>query len=64
MTDKLGVTWDGVQTNKHTDYETNLIFGKNNEEELRFMQTYVDRGYDTFLGIVADGRKMKKEDVH
>ena len=64
VTDKLGVTWDGVQTNKHTDYETNLIFGKNNEEELRFMQTYVDRGYDTFLGIVADGRKMKKEDVH
>ena len=64
VTDKLGVTWDGVQTNKHTDYETNLIFGKNNEEELRFMQAYVDRGYDTFLGIVADGRKMKKEDVH
>ena len=64
VTDKLGVTWDGVQTNKHTDYETNLVFGKNNEEELRFMQAYVDRGYDTFLSIVAEGRKMKKEQVH
>ena len=64
VTDKLGVTWDGVQTNKHTDYETNLVFSKNNEEELRFMQAYVDRGYDTFLSIVAEGRKMKKEEVH
>ena len=64
VTDKLGVTWDGVQTNKHTDYETNLVFSKNNEEELRFMQAYVDRGYDTFLSIVAEGRKMKKEQVH
>jgi protease-4 len=64
VTDKLGVTWDGVQTNKHTDYDTNLMFGKNTDEELRFLQAYVDRGYDTFLSIVAEGRKMKKEEVH
>ena len=64
VTDKLGVTWDGVQTNKHSDYETNLIFAKNNEEELKYMQTYVDRGYDTFLGIVAEGRGMTKEQVN
>ena len=64
VTDKLGITWDGAQTNKHTDYETNLVFAKDNEEELRFMQTYVDRGYDTFLGIVAEGRGMTKEQVH
>ena len=64
VTDKLGITWDGVQTNKHTDYETNLVFAKDNEEELRFMQTYVDRGYDTFLSIVAEGRGMTKEQVH
>ena len=64
VTDKLGVTWDGVQTNKHSDYETNLVFSKDNEKELQYMQTYVDRGYDTFLGIVADGRGMTKEQVH
>ncbi|MBR1447345.1 MAG: signal peptide peptidase SppA [Prevotella sp.] len=64
VSDKLGVTWDGVQTNKHGDYETNLIFGKDNAEELRYMQTYVDRGYDTFLGIVAEGRGLTKEQVH
>ena len=64
VTDKLGVTWDGVQTNQNSDYETNLIFGKNNEKELQYMQTYVDRGYDNFLDIVADGRGMSKEQVH
>ena len=64
VTDKLGVTWDGVSTNKNSDYENNLIFSKDNAEELRQMQTYVDRGYDTFLGIVADGRGMTKEQVH
>ena len=64
VTDKLGVTWDGVQTNKHGDYETNLIFAKDNETELRYMQTFVDRGYDTFLGIVAEGRGMTKEQVN
>ncbi len=64
VSDKLGVTWDGVQTNKNTDYETNLVFGKDNEKELQYMQAYVDRGYDTFLGIVAEGRGMTKEQVH
>ena len=64
VTDKLGVTWDGVQTNKHSDYETNLVFAKDNEKELRYMQTYVDRGYDTFLSIVAEGRGMTKEQVN
>jgi protease-4 len=64
VTDKLGVTFDGVKTNRYTDFEENLIFGKDNADELKFLQTYVSRGYDTFLSIVADGRKMKKEQVH
>ena len=64
VTGKLGITFDGVQTNKYTDYENNLILTKDNETELRFMQSYVDRGYDTFLGIVAEGRGMTKEQVH
>ena len=64
VTDKLGVTWDGVATNKYGDYETNLVFAKENSEEIKYLQSYVDRGYDTFLSIVADGRGMTKEQVH
>ena len=63
-TDKLGVTFDGTKTNRYTDFEENLVFSKDNAEEIRFMQTYVDRGYETFLNIVADGRKMSRDQVH
>jgi len=63
-TDKLGITFDGTKTNRYTDFEENLFFSKDNAEEIRFMQTYVDRGYETFLSIVADGRKMSRDQVH
>ena len=64
VSDKLGVTFDGVQTNQYTDFETNLVFTRDNAQEIKFMQTYVDRGYETFLGIVGDGRKMSRDQVH
>ena len=63
VTDKLGITFDGVKTNKYTDYEENLVLAKENADEMRYMQGYVDRGYINFLDIVADGRKMKREEV-
>ena len=64
VTDKLGITFDGTKTNQYTDFEENLVFGKDNANELKFMQTYVDRGYETFLNIVAEGRKMTRDQVH
>jgi len=63
VTDKLGITFDGVKTNKYTDYEDNLVLAKENSDEMRYMQSYVDRGYITFLDIVAEGRKMKRAEV-
>ena len=51
--DKLGVTFDGVTTNKFSDYETDLVLGKNTDEAMKYMQTYVDRGYQSFLDIVS-----------
>ncbi len=64
VSDKLGVTFDGVTTNRYGDYEHNLVLGKDNDTEIKFMQSYVDRGYETFLNIVAQGRAMKRDDVH
>ena len=64
MTDKLGITFDGTKTNKYTDFEENILFSKDNEQELKFMQSYVDRGYLNFLDIVSEGRKMSREQVH
>ena len=64
LTDKLGITFDGAKTNRFTDFEENLVFAKENSEEIKYMQSYVDRGYETFLKIVADGRKMSRDEVH
>ncbi|MBR2230068.1 MAG: signal peptide peptidase SppA [Prevotella sp.] len=61
--DKLGVTFDGVTTNKYSDYETELILGKNPDDIMKRMQTYVDRGYQNFLDIVSEGRGMKPAQV-
>ena len=61
--DKLGVTFDGVTTNKYSDYETDLVLGKDPGEIMAHMQTYVDRGYQNFLHIVSEGRGMKPAEV-
>ena len=61
--DKLGITFDGVTTNKYTDFENDLILGKDNAETMKFMQTHVDRGYQQFLDIVSEGRGMKPAQV-
>ena len=63
VTDKLGVTFDGVTTNKFTDYETDLILGKDNTEIMQHMQTYINHGYQQFLDIVSEGRGMKPDQV-
>jgi len=63
VTDKLGITFDGVTTNKFTDYETDLILGKDNTEIMKHLQTYIDKGYQDFLDIVAEGRGMKPAEV-
>ena len=63
VTDKLGITFDGVTTHKFTDYETDLVLGKDNADIMRHLQTYIDQGYLNFLDIVAEGRGMKPAQV-
>ena len=64
LTDKLGITLDGVKTNRFGDYQENLVFMNDNAEEISNLQGYVDRGYENFLNIVAQGRNMKRDEVH
>jgi protease-4 len=59
--EKLGMTFDRAQTNKHAIMSTNK---KLTTEELTLIQTEVDAIYDLFLKRVADGRKMTKEQVN
>ena len=63
VTDKLGITFDGVTTNKFTDYDMDLVLGKDNGEVMQHLQTYIDQGYQQFLNIVSEGRGMKPAEV-
>jgi protease IV len=54
--DKLGITFDGVKTNKYADMLTTSR--PLSAEELSIIQGYVDRFYDTFKKRVAEGRNM------
>lgn len=56
LKNKLGVTIDGVKTNKHSDYGTG--FRPMDETEMAVMQISVEDIYSTFTKRVADGRKM------
>ncbi|MBR1503159.1 MAG: signal peptide peptidase SppA [Prevotella sp.] len=63
VTDKLGITFDGVTTNKYTDADMNLVLAKENAEEMKYLQGHIDRGYVSFLNIVSEGRGMKPAQV-
>lgn len=57
LNEKIGITYDGVKTNKMSDaISVNREF---TPEEHDLMQNYVNRGYELFVKRCADGRKMK-----
>lgn len=64
LTDKLGVTYDEVGTNRFTNSMERLVTAKDNAQERMLMQTYINQGYDRFITMVSKGRKLSKERVH
>ncbi len=61
LNEKLGLTYDGVKTNKMSDAIT--VNRKFTPEEHNLMQNCVNRGYELFVKRCADGRKMKTEQI-
>lgn len=61
LTDKLGVKFDEVKTNRHSAFGTPAR--PFNEEEIAYLNKYIDRGYNLFRKRVADGRKMSVDAV-
>ena len=61
-TEKLGVKFDVVKTNRFSDFGS--VARPFNAEELAHLQKYIGNGYDLFLSRVAEGRKMKTADVN
>ncbi len=62
VTQKLGVKFDEVKTNRNATFG-NLMARPFNEEETAVMQQYVNRGYQLFRKRVADGRHLPVESV-
>lgn len=61
LREKLGLKFDEVKTNKYA------LFGTRSRpftaDELSHLESYIDRGYKLFRQRVADGRRLKVEQV-
>ncbi|MEO0430645.1 MAG: signal peptide peptidase SppA [Cyanobacteria bacterium J06656_5] len=62
IANRNGVTWDIIKTAKLADIDT--ISRPQSESELKLQQEFVNTLYDRFLTLVADGRKIPKENVN
>lgn len=62
ITQKLGVKFDEVKTNRNSTFG-NVMARPFNDEELSYLQAYVNRGYRLFRQRVADGRRQKTADI-
>jgi protease-4 len=55
LSDKIGITFDNVSTNEHSDMPS--MTRKMTPFETNLMQSYVESTYGTFIAHVAKGRK-------
>ena len=62
VTEKLGVRFDEVKTNRNSAFG-NIYARPFNVEEIDILQEYINRGYSLFLKRVAQGRKMPVDEV-
>ncbi|WP_342763517.1 signal peptide peptidase SppA [Bacteroides finegoldii] len=61
LTDKIGLSYDVVKTNKYTDFGN--IMRPFSEGEKALLQMMVAEGYDTFITRCAEGRHTTKEAI-
>ena len=61
LSEKIGLTYDVVKTNKFSDFGN--IMRPFNQDEKTLMQMMITQGYDTFVNRCAEGRHMSKEAI-
>lgn len=61
LTEKLGVKFDEVKTNKNSGFGT--MARPFSEEEMGYLSAYIDHGYKLFRQRVADGRRLSTDAV-
>ena len=71
---RMGATYDGVSTNKHSNFGDEVLTipllgigllpaRSFTDEEGAMFQAYVERGYNTFISRCAEGRGKTKEQI-
>lgn len=60
-TQKLGLTFDGVKTNRFSDLGN--ITRPMNDAERQLMQQYIERGYALFVQRCAEGRSLSVDSI-
>lgn len=60
---KLGLKYDKVATNKHSDFTSAMTTRPLSPSEEEMLQQYINRGYELFCKRVSDGRKMPIKQV-
>lgn len=66
LKNKLGLHFDGVSTNRHSDLMSNFYgmpIRPFNAEETQLLQGYINRGYSLFRKRVSDGRQQSVENI-
>ncbi len=67
LTEKAGLHFDVVKTNKHADFGAESVMGllarPFNADEAALMQGMIERGYDLFTRRVAEGRGLTQDSV-
>jgi protease-4 len=61
LADKVGVSFDVAKTNKYSD--VGVTTRPMNEGEKAMLQSFIEQGYNLFVGRCADGRGMSREDI-
>lgn len=61
LTEKLGVKFEEIKTNKFATFGS--MSRPFSEEEMAYLNRYIERGYNLFRSRVAEGRKMSVDEV-
>jgi len=63
LTDKVGIDFDGVQTNRHANLENNMVLKGMTAEERALLQAEINRGYELFTRRCAEGRGVSQDSI-
>jgi len=62
LAERLGISWDRIEAGGESTFFSG--FEDFSDEEWERFQTYLDRVYEDFVGMVAEGRGMDRGQVH